>query len=356
MNTVTQGKFYDTDAPYVRCQGSNYEIGVSHGQTSANQIAKCIAVYQDLYYSSAGITWDQARAKANTFLPYLQSDCPDLIEEIKGISVGSGQPFDDILTLNIRSEICLTNYSDGCTSISHMNKETGEIYIGQNWDWVPEIKDSMIILDVKPTGKPRMLMCAEAGIIAKYGFNSCGLGAMLNAIKCSQAAMKLPVHFALRRVLESSSVDDACKMLESQGIASSANLLMSDSSRQVTCEVTPLGVSYIEADDGLVLHTNHLYAEKKLVEDNPAENSFFRLNRMREISQGVLASFDSVRSRLADELQEPYGICRGTDPNAVGIENMVTLATLIFSTKSRQGEISFGRPCNNPKRYRLFFD
>ncbi|CDK26586.1 unnamed protein product [Kuraishia capsulata CBS 1993] len=357
MNTIREDRFYDTEVPFIKCIGTPREIGLAHGSGAKDRISKCIAIYTELYKLTAGIDWDEAKEKAAKFKPYIQQHFPDLIEEMEGIAEGANRDVLDILTLNFRSEIVLTNYSDGCTSIATYNEELDETYVGQNWDWIPEMKAGSVVLDIQKKNCPRIILCTEAGIIGKSGFNGDGVGLVLNALKCGKMALKLPIHCLLRLALESSSVDEVEKLFFEYGCASCANVMVADRSNCLkSFEITPLGVAVIEPTGGVVLHTNHLFADVRFVQDFPSPNSFSRLERIRELSKDAPHTIASMRERFSDLDNEPYSICRAFIPGAVGVESMITLMTIIMNVSRNEGEVSYGRPAENPKVYRLFFD
>lgn len=77
------------------------------------------------------------------------------------------------------------------------------MFLAQNWDCVGEAGTSAAFFDISKTGKPRVRMMGEAGIVAKFGINEAGVAACMNAIRCGTVSKrKLPVHLAMRRVLE----------------------------------------------------------------------------------------------------------------------------------------------------------
>lgn len=358
MNQIQPDRFYDTDIPYATCKDTNYQIGHQHGTVAKTRIHDIIHAYDGLYQETANIDWEQARKRALVYKGYLQEVWPEIVEEMQGIADGSGVELMDIVTLNVRSEICLTNYSDGCTSLSQLNKDTKDLYICQNWDWIEGVKSCLVYLDIQQENKPRILTLAEAGIVCKMGMNSAGVSLMLNAIKCGVTKMGLPTHLAVRKCLESTSVEAAITELETFGVASTSNMMLADKSGTfVTVEASPKGLCVISPDDLLtVIHTNHLYGTPRFVKDFPAENSFWRFNRCQELSKDAPATPDNIRSRLSDTLGTPYSICREPNSEARGIEAMVTLTTTIINIKTLEGEISIGNPSKSPKRYPIYFN
>ena len=102
--------------PFIELKGSALQRGVTYGQSAAEQIDRNIKFYASVFQSSAGIDWEKAKSLAAKFLPVIQKYSPESIEEMKGIAQGSGKSFEDILTLNCRSEVLFAN-SDACTCI-----------------------------------------------------------------------------------------------------------------------------------------------------------------------------------------------------------------------------------------------
>ncbi|KAL2833333.1 acyl-coenzyme A:6-aminopenicillanic acid acyl-transferase-domain-containing protein [Aspergillus cavernicola] len=347
--------------PEVTASGTPWTIGHTHGSQIPSRIAQCIKNYEKLFLETAGVSWSESKTRAATYLPALEQNEPDLVEEMKGIAAGAGVEFLDILALNLRSEISLTNYSDGCTSIvtrGNNNTSTksaaGGVYLAQNWDWVGEASSSTTFFDITPAGKPRIRMMGEAGIVAKFGLNDAGVGICMNAIRSgSISKSQLPVHLAMRRVLECRSFDGALEMLNKKGLASCVNLMIADKSGKIaTVECTPKGVAVIYPEPGswTTWHTNHLWSPDipAGIRDHPSKNSFSRLERIKVLSWGQVGSVEKIRSWLSDEEGTPMSICRSTPPGARGIERMETLSTIIMDLAKMEVQVSFGRPCLSP--------
>lgn len=342
--------------PEVVASGSPYEIGFTHGSEIPNRIRTCIKNYKALFIETAQSDWPESISRASAFLPALEQNEPDLVEEMKGIAAGAGEgvEFLDILALNLRSEIALTNYTDGCTSIATYNASRSEVFVGQNWDWVGEASTSTAFFDINKTGMPRIRMFGEAGILAKFGVNEAGVGICMNAIRCGTVAKnQLPIHIAMRRVLECKSFDEAMEMLTRKGLASCANFVIGDSTGKIaTVECTPKGLAPIYPENGewTTWHTNHLWSPNipAGIKDHPSKNSFSRLERIKLLTKGQEATPEMIRSWFSDEEGTPVSICRSTPSKAVGMERMETLATVIFHLSKRRIELSLGKPCLNP--------
>ncbi|KIW58352.1 hypothetical protein PV05_02877 [Exophiala xenobiotica] len=348
--------------PEVVASGSAWDIGFAHGSQIPNRIRTAISNYEELFQETADCDWAESKNRASTYLPSLEQNHPDLVEEMRGIAEGSGVDFQDVLALNLRSEISLTNYSDGCTSIVSQNPTTSEVFLAQNWDWVGEAGRSTAFFNIRKTGKPRIRMLGEAGILAKFGMNEAGLGICMNAIRCGTVNKNaLPVHLAVRRVLECRSFDEAFAVLEKNLVASCCNFMIADRDGNfATIECTPKGLAPIRPQPGssTTFHTNHLWSPNVPdgIRDHPSKNSFSRLERIRELSNGQEADMAKIRAWLADEQGTPVSICRSTPPLAKGMERMETLATVIMDLQKLKFEASFGKPSLSPPVRTILLD
>lgn len=341
--------------PEIICHGSASEIGLAHGTIARERIHINIRNYSNLYQETAGIGWPEARRRAEAYVEPLTREVPEIVEEMKAIAQGAGVDLLDIVTLNVRSEIVLTNYSDGCTTVGQAPKKDGDgpVFLAQNWDWVGETANGTVFFDIQRTGAPRIHMFGEAGLVGKFGFNSAGVGMCMNAIKAGFSDPKmLPVHVAVRKSLECTSFDEVVALLNKRGLASTVNFAIADGKGKLaTAECSPLGNSFIWPDDeGTVCHSNHLYATDlpPRLKDHPSDNSFKRLARMQKLSRNTPPSFESIRKRMCDEDNAPGAICRSPPPNAKGVERMETLSTIIMDLKSLKAELTLGMPNLDP--------
>ncbi|ODQ53736.1 putative acyl-CoA:6-aminopenicillanic-acid-acyltransferase [Saitoella complicata NRRL Y-17804] len=293
---------------------------------------------------------------ASTFTPNIQSKWPWLYEEMKGVADGAGVEVLDVVALNCRSEIALTKFSDGCTSLacpSTTSGADGSTWLAQNWDWKHEQKENMILLHIHADGKPKISMVTEAGIIGKIGLNSSGVGVCLNAIRATNLDPTLPpIHLALRLVLESTSLNNAVKMLEKErGVAGFGHFLIADHTDAKGCEVGPKGVFAVDSEHGWVTHTNHLVAIpdtlKDEIDDDPEwlTDSPVRLTRIRELIKNAPAEVgqERIRSMLSDEQNQPGAICRAGD-----LETVFNII-MEFNKDGSMGWVVEGRPSEGQK-------
>ena len=76
-----------------------------------------------------------------------------------------------------RTELLYGEPADGCTGAVLLPERTGgRVIVGQNWDWRPACREAAIVLRVTPERGPGFLTFVEAGMLARSGMNSAGIG------------------------------------------------------------------------------------------------------------------------------------------------------------------------------------
>ncbi|KAF3051106.1 hypothetical protein E8E11_004820 [Didymella keratinophila] len=328
---------------FVECKGTPYEIGFQHGRAAQSQIERCIAFYAKLFLKNCKIEWPQVLQHASKFEQQAKSKWPAYHEEIQGIADGAGTQLLDIIAINVRTEINFGLFSDGCTALSWQTEKRS--WHGQNWDWMTEQKQNLIITKITQAHKPTIVQVTEAGIIGKIGFNSAGVGTLFNAIRVHGAdSTRLPAHFGLRMALESNSVADAVQTLVGYGMASSAHILLGDPSTSLGLEFTKSTFAHCEPDTaGRVVHSNHLLKEHPGETDTVwLKDSLTRLHTMTTNagSLGAEPSWEAVSKLFEDEQNSPGSVCR-TETKETG---SATLFNIVMDLKSKKAVVRLGRP------------
>ncbi|CAN6656454.1 hypothetical protein TRVA0_029S00364 [Trichomonascus vanleenenianus] len=343
---------------HIKCKGTPYEIGLIHGREAKDYVLKSKQFYTDFFIETAKKSWEEVQEIALTFKPVIESKWPTLFDEMRGISDGSNLPLADIIALNVRTEIafglnCEGNPLDGCTSM-YWNSGAEKTFLAQNWDWKEEQHDALIALEADPIDAPRYRIVTEAGIIGKIGFNEHGVGVLLNAIVANGLdTTKLPIHLALRAVLDFKSAREAIDFLNEFGGASAAHLLVADASTARGVEFSYKDIQSLEPDaNGFIFHTNHFMLPHGDVEDTQGQpvDSKFRVQRIAEISKSLEPTIASVQEAFKDEKGYPGSICRH---NGGEIESS-TIFNIVMDLDNKEAQITEGRPSQPNCKYFAF--
>lgn len=348
--------------PIITASGTPYEIGLAHGQGAKDLIQYSLDTYRDMFWDYSGISWEKACQYARTFIPAIDAYDPDYMEEIRGIAEGSGRSLDDILALNLRSEIVFQGAqvedvpTDGCTSFVFTPDVTdnGHLLLGQNWDWKKTIQGGCIILRIQQKNKPNITMITEAGIIGKIGFNSAGIGICLNALGSSMKAegQTIPLHIAMRGVLDSQTLSDAIQASTKMPLACSAHFMLGSANGEgVSLEMGAGDFDIAYAVDGFLGHTNHFFHPRMdYVKDTTRvslPDSFLRLGRIRTLVKhlGHKVNVLDIKEFMRDHISYPDSICRHDDELEPEAKRLCTVFSVIMDLEREEMYFAPGNPC-----------
>jgi isopenicillin-N N-acyltransferase-like protein len=343
--------------PVVLTSGGPRERGRAYGLAAAARIGSSLALYEAVFRHYADISWMNARDRAGAFVEAIDAYDVELIPEIEGIAEGAGVDAEDVLALNLRTEIMFgldvrPRPAGGCTALGVADVPGGPV-VAQNWDWKAAVRDTCVILACAPHGRPGFVTVVEAGLLAKFGVNDHGLALATNALTSSRdhGEPGVPYHAVLRRILTSATFDEAVDVVRLPARASSANYLIgSADGRLVDLEVTPGGPEAASISNGTRLaHANHFTW--------PAPRGFRDVGRVdgedsvrrHAVADAAIGSpeptLDDVRGVLRDHDGRPSSVCAHADPDVHPVEDYVTVASFVAALGSRRAWITDGNPC-----------
>jgi isopenicillin-N N-acyltransferase-like protein len=349
--------------PTIIASGTPYEIGLAHGKGAQKEIGVSVNTYKAMFRDYSKIKWEDACQYARTFIGAINEYDPDYMEEIRGIAEGSGYDITEILALNVRSEIVLqggqvsgVNF-DGCTSfvLTPCMTENGSTIVGQNWDWKMTEKAGCIIMHIKQQKKPNITMVTEAGIIGKIGLNSAGIGVALNALSSDEKVKGkvLPLHIALRGILDSVTLSDAIGATTKMNLSCCAHYMLGSAKGEgISLEVGPGIFDALYAEEGWLAHTNHFITPRLVnVRDTGRvilPDSFQRLGRMRTMirSMNRKITVSDLKTMLADHTSYPDSICRHEDELEPEGKRLGTIFSIIMDLDREEIYFAPGNPCN----------
>lgn len=339
--------------PILELTGSSYEIGYEHGNGVKEQVHFTLETYERMFHVHSNLSWKDACNKALLHCDAIEHYNAEYLYEMEGLAKGAGVSFEDVLAINTRSEIALTNVPDGCTAFA-LRDQNSRIWLAQNWDWTSTQSEALVHLHVKKKNIPEINMVTEAGIIGKIGSNSEGIGVGLNALVTNTVdPKKVPIHLGLRAVLESSSIDEALSKVGQNQMASPAHFLIaSKSGGMFGLEVSPVHTARIKTSDNFTTHTNHILSNylKQEIKEDPKSDSFTRydvVNKLLEELDRNKINDSLLFEILSDHTNFPHSICRHT--SSADEQNGERISETIFSIVINLSEDKLnwmkGHPC-----------
>jgi isopenicillin-N N-acyltransferase-like protein len=351
--------------PRIRVEGGPAERGQQYGAQAASRIKRGIEIYQEIFEHYAGWDWAKVVKHAHSFEPVFESYRSHFLTEMRGIAEGAGVSLGDILALNVRTEVMFAGVARAaakeCTAFVALPEVTKDRHtlIGQNWDWKPATSETLVILEVEPEKGPRFVTVVEAGMLAKIGFNSAGIGLTTNALVSDhdKGLPAVPYHAVLRAVLESETPAAALLAITYHRRSSSANYLIGHRDGEaINVETAPGDYSrvYVQFPEGEVYgHANHFASPGFGLKDVgmwEGPGSLFRAHRVKKLLERSAGEVTVEVSQkvLTDHFSNPSSICSHTDPKLSPVEQFATITSVIMDLDTREMWVTNGNPCQTP--------
>jgi isopenicillin-N N-acyltransferase like protein len=225
-----------SNLPILYLHGTPYENGFQHGKIMKNRIIELIGFWKNDIEKKYHISADKfitTFLDSTNYIPAIKKWTPELLEEIKGISDGSGIDFNTIFAFQLIDEIWtnarLINIPHHCTSvgINNYKKNGSSNYIAQNIDITPFYHGFEILLDIKDKNTDsRKLVTTFAGYIGANGLNK-HIGITENTLSDLKSSIDgLPVCCIARGVLEKTSFEEAVNFIKTIKHASGQNYII----------------------------------------------------------------------------------------------------------------------------------
>jgi isopenicillin-N N-acyltransferase like protein len=298
------------------------ERGEAFGRARAGMVAHTIDVYARLF----------GDVDPHAVGPDVRA-LPEEREELAGMAAGAGVDLHALLAVNARTELLA-----GAAPHSECSVAGGGALLAQNWDWHPDLAASTLVWVVRRPGG-WFATLTEAGILAKIGLNSSGLGVCLNLLECSAdgGLDGEPIHLLLRRVLAScSSLEEALDLLCGARVAASSAVTVAVPGEVATVELSPGGPNVVRGG----FHTNHFLVAPPAGRDtgleDPLSSSELRLDVVRR---------EPLRDALRSHEGHPIGVCRHVDDSLPWEERTATLASVVMDLAAPSLRVAFGQPC-----------
>jgi len=339
--------------------GDPYSRGSQYGEKAKRLIERSIDIYQKLFLKSSGVDWNKAVDLSKKFVREIKNYDETFIEEMKGMAKGAARTFEEILTINIRTEILygMKQHGEGCTAFCALPEITsgGNTILAQNWDYKPWAAETTILLQINQEKGPDILTVTEAGQLARFGMNSAGQGICNNFIQCEIDGKNMekgvPTTFIRRKALSQEKYCDVIGTILHTPRSFSANYLVATSEGDsINIEATPETVYVVFPEKGLLVHANHFKGAGPGyygVMRTGLENSIYRDRRVeKELTKkaGEITIQDAMVA-LRDHFGFPYSVCRHPDEKKPVQDQWRTNASVVIDLTSRILWIANGPPC-----------
>ena len=340
--------------PIIKVSGTAAECGFQYGDALRDEIGYNIEFYQTMLKEYAGVEWADAKTIAKRFEPEIAKYCPEAIEVMKGIAEGAEVDYEDILTINCRSEILFAQ-PDGCSCMGILPEmsDTGHTYLGQTWDWLRDARDHVAVVEYRERNKPAVLMIVEAGMVGGRGLNSHGIGVCLNAMSTGEGEVGVPLHIIFREILHANNVSNALDRVARAHRAGSGTFSIgSGDGFLMSVEFTPYDFDVLMPEGEVLAHTNHYLSPLFKEEDTfkyDLTDTFVRLNRIHRQAKLLYKKSLSQKDMWAifsDHANFPDSVCSHEDPKDPPYRQLCTVYAMVMDLNAHTIWVSDTNPCH----------
>ncbi len=367
-----------TKVPVILVAGTPYERGLQHGKQLKKEIAELYKAWKANIVTTTKRDADSLIAEflgKTDFITAINKWTPGLMDEVRGISEGSGQPFNDVFTFQLLDEFWVYQdkvekaNSDHCSCIGVAATANHPAMVAQNMDLENYWHGYQLLLHISGTStEPEQFILTTTGMIALTGMNEFGIGLNANTLMASQASDRgLPVAFFIRGVLSKRNSEEVLSFVKSAEHASGQNYIIGIQDSVYDFEASSNRVVRFYPDQtksGLVFHTNHPLlnpdikpwyqeSQKEIFEGKAKNvNSVERYKALKsrlnkpivDITEDIIKS--ALRSR--DDKENP--VCRAYNESAWAFTYSSVVYTL---TGKRSVQVTYGPP--DKSEYKVHF-
>lgn len=359
--------------PVLFTAGTHYDVGYTIGHQFSKQIQTFCADFPEMktnllpYYDCR-----EGRGVYEGFLNSCSEMFPQYLEEIRGMSLGSGVAFEKLFLLNCLNEMVMlgkdpTKFEDkvaGCTAV-YINQPDLKI-LAHNEDHSPymqafayvaslKIDDDDVLKNTVQESREYITAYCYPGFLpgGTFGFNNHGMVFTCNGLYPTQVIKEsIPRRFIDRSLLSASSAAEAVHILErnTYGMAYGVccNMASSkDKENMWALEVGPKHQHYLhtiptQMDPLKDSHFIHVNAYQFIqVEEIDAVRLGSTANRYkRAIEMPAPKSIRDLCTILGDTANENYPIFRSPRPT----DRSQTLATAVFNILENKMDIYLKNP------------
>jgi len=346
--------------PFLRLSGSPRAQGRQHGEALRKSINDLRRRWRESLTQRFGVHPDsfiEAFLAQTRFVAAIRHWSPALLEEIEGISEGSGRSLPETLAFQFMDEewwFGARHYRQASTEANHCSiiasrRRDGQAPIlAQNLDLRAYLEGGQAVISTAINGGPRTTVMTICGMIGLCGANEAGVGVAVNTLwQLPSAADGLPVACVMRGILQQPNLAAATKWICQPRHASGQHYLIGDPGGFASFEASATLVSNIPWKDSPVfVHTNHPVAAPPNERLKKAEeNSRGRYATLCNLMATKTPTVDEVKAALSSR-EEPHPISVRSSPDDA--TSTMTFASIVMELKRPPTiQLAGGPPCLN---------
>ena len=285
---------------YIELSGTPYERGLTHGKLLKKEINEVIELFKKDISETTNMDPDQFIANFLEQTDYKSSILewtPDLMEELKGISEGSGVDMETIFMHNLGDEYWMNTkdvLAHNCSSFGVNKSSLNSSITAQNMD-IPLFYHGFqtVVKIIDPRLNHEMMFLSIPGHLGITGMNNKSVSINCNTLsQLDYSKTGLPVTFIARGVVQKNTQEEALAFLNEIKHASGQNYIIGGLNEVYSMECSTNKIVEFRPFENstFTYHTNHplrnddysaKYLEKLKKENKSVTEGLYECHRIK---------------------------------------------------------------------------
>jgi hypothetical protein len=347
--------------PWLEASGASYEVGRAIGRRFETQIREGLRRRAAWFDGLRDFAMQDRASRFDPFVDAAREHFPEILDELRGWSDGSGVPFDDLMVLNLKAELSTMKASGapetpGCSTVAFAHG--GRCLLAHNEDGHRANEGLMFLVRVSRPDRPDFLCLTYPGILCGNGpaVNEAGIVLTTNYIGGLDVRLGVPRYVISRAALDSESLAEAVETVSHplRAFSFHYNLGSRSEGRILSVETSVDAVATHEVD-GLYVHTNHFRLPG--MEEVPQDREYVTTSsisrfqvleaeaaRLRDRPEGL--DGEAMIEMLSRHERAPYSPCRHPAGEVTGM----TLGSVLFDVGGGGLRMCYANPCRGEFR------
>lgn len=334
---------------YLKLNGSPYQRGFEHGKLLKKDIQDVIELLYEDIRSTTGIDPKEFITlflEQTDYLSSVEQYTPELLEEVKGISDGSGVEFETIFMHQLGDEYWFNTkdvMAHSCSSFGVNKTSQYPSITAQNMD-IPEFYHGFqtVIKASEPNSSKEVMYLSVPGHLGLTGMNNQSVSINCNTLmQLDYAKTGLPVTFIVRGVLSKDTQEEAMDFLKRIHHASGQNYILGGPERVYSLECSSNKLEEFRPFENSIFtyHTNHPmsntdysanYLASLAANNKTPEEGLYECQRIKSFQNRFTENTQSIS---IDEIKKVLS-SRDNDGQDV-VSNRFTFASVIYELSDK---------------------
>ena len=327
----------------ITISGSPAERGRAYGRRFAGAIREMLDKHIYAAFAEEPAKRDELLRYAAACLKPIRRLSPELIEELEGMSQGSGLRIEEHVLITMHEELWhkgVIPSTPHCTAVAVGPPDTrdGNTYVAQSWDWLAPLYGKSQMLLWKRTDGPSVLSYSYPGLWIGAGVNSAGLALSWTSAfdkSIPGPGVGVPSYLLIAHLLAQPSLEAAEEEAKRAARCGWFTFVMADGrGRLLNIECSPQRMA-TEWDRGSMARVYYGTREMTRTPSQDPIECHPQCARMRQLLAGEKGRIDLAAVKRFYSDHETQWICK----------HFNSLDVMVFDTTSRTAHVARGPAC-----------